>query len=463
MTSLNVPNEVLRSLIDHFPESSLLISKEDLIPYSFDATATFYHAPLAVLFPSSIEDILWVLKWAKSNHACILPRGSGTSLSGAAVPQKNSIVLSMTKWNKILETDPDNLTLLVEPGITTQVVQEEAAKYSLFYPPDPGSYKISTIGGNVGHNSGGIRGLKYGVTRNYVLGMEVVLPNGQVVWLGNKCVKDSAGYSLKDLFIGSEGTLGIVTKVLLRLIPKPQERQVILASFPTLEAASEATSAIIKAALIPSALEFLDQKTIECIEAYSPAGFPKESQAVLLIESDGHPQAVRDEITRINQVLKQYGPLEIKIAEDPKQQEQLWSARKVAFSALARKAPTVLLEDVTVPRSSLVQMIRKIQQISKTYAVEIAVYAHMGDGNLHPVFLGDESNKDLMEKVFRAMKEIFLYAIKLGGTITGEHGVGLAKKEFLAYQYKSEEFQLLKSIKKILDPENLLNPGKIFD
>ncbi|TFE72052.1 FAD-binding oxidoreductase [Methylacidiphilum caldifontis] len=463
MVSKEPTDEALRSLIDHFPKSSLLISKEDLIPYSFDATATFYQPPLAVLFPSSIADIQWILQWAKANHACILPRGSGTSLSGAVVPQKNSIVLSMAKWNKILEIDRNNLTILVEPGVTTQSVQEEADKLSLFYPPDPGSYKISTIGGNVGHNSGGIRGLKYGVTRNYVLGLEVILPTGQLLWLGNKCMKDSAGYSLKDLFIGSEGTLGIVSKVLLRLIPKPQERQVILASFSTLEAAAEATSAIINAALIPSALEFLDRKTIDCIEQYNPAGFPKESEAVLLIESDGHPQAVRDEIVCILKVLQLYNPLDIKIAEEPKEQEQLWKARKVAFSALARKAPTVLLEDITVPRSALAEMIRKIQQISSQYGVEIAVYAHMGDGNLHPVFLADEQNEDLMEKVYRAMKEIFLYAIKLGGTITGEHGVGLAKKEFLAYQYNKEEFQLLKSIKKILDPDNLLNPGKIFD
>ncbi|ACD83650.1 FAD-binding oxidoreductase [Candidatus Methylacidiphilum infernorum] len=456
-------DRALKSLTEYFPKDCLLLQKEDLIPYSFDATAIFQRLPLAVVFPRHVEDILWLLQWSKSNHVSIIPRGSGTSLCGGAVPAENSIVLSMAKWTKILEIDPANLTLLVEPGVTTQAIQQEAEKYSLFYPPDPGSYKISTIGGNIGHNSGGIRGLKYGVTRNYVMGMEVVIPRGQVLWLGNKCMKDSAGYSLKDLFIGSEGTLGIVTKILLRLLPKPKARRLIVASFRSLEKASEASSAIIASALIPSAMEFLDQKTIHCIEEYSAAGFPKESEAVLLIESDGHPEAVQEEIIQISNVIKKHEPLEIKIAEDSTQQEKLWSARKVAFSALARKAPTVLLEDITVPRNVLAQMIRQIQKISRENGVEIAVYAHMGDGNLHPVFLANEKDSQLMTKINKAMKEVFLYAIELNGTITGEHGVGLAKKEFLPFQYSKESLELLKEIKNVLDPDRLLNPGKIFD
>ena len=330
--------------------------------------------------------------------------------------------------DSIIELDKANLTMLVEPGVTTLAVADAATAAGLFYPPDPGSMRISTIGGNVAENSGGLRGLKYGVTRNYVMGMEVVLPQGEVMWLGNKCVKDVAGYSLKDVFVGSEGTLGVITKVLLRLIPKPQAKKTMVATFAQMDRAAEAVSAIIAAQVIPCTLEFLDRTTIHCVEDYAKIGLPLDCEALLLMETDGHPAVVAEEAAAMERICKESGALEVRVARDDAEGTKLASARRAAFSALARVSPTTILEDATVPRSELAKMIRFVEGIAKKYRLKIGTFGHMGDGNLHPTFLTDERNKDEMHRVEEAFKEIFDEAIRLGGTITGEHGIGLAKK-----------------------------------
>ena len=365
--------------------------------------------------------------------------------------------------NRLLEVDARNFTLRAEAGVLTQAIYDAADGAGLFYPPDPGSMKVSTIGGNVAENSGGLRGLKYGVTRDYVMGLEVVLASGEVCHLGNKCVKDVAGYSLKDLFIGSEGTLGIVTEVLLKLVPRPAARQTLLATYSRMDAAAGTVSAIIAAGIVPCTLEFLDSKTIRCVEEFAHVGLPLDAEALLLAEVDGHPAAVADEAARIRGICSENGATSVRLAADAAEAGRLATARRSAFSALARMRPTTILEDATVPRSELANMIRFIQETGARHGLEIATFGHFGDGNLHPTFLTDERNRDEMRRVEAAMKEIFGHALSLGGTITGEHGVGLAKKPFLRDQIGDGSLALLKQVKRTLDPENLLNPGKIVD
>jgi glycolate oxidase len=365
--------------------------------------------------------------------------------------------------DRIVELDKANLTMLVEPGVTTLAVADAATAAGLFYPPDPGSMRISTIGGNVAENSGGLRGLKYGVTRNYVMGMEVVLPQGEVMWLGNKCVKDVAGYSLKDVFIGSEGTLGVITKVLLRLIPKPQAKKTMVATFAQMDRAAEAVSAIIAAQVIPCTLEFLDRTTIHCVEDYAKIGLPLDCEALLLMETDGHPAVVAEEASAMERICRECGAMEVRVAKDDAEGTKLASARRAAFSALARVSPTTILEDATVPRSELAKMIRFVEQIAKKYQLKIGTFGHMGDGNLHPTFLTDERNKEEMHRVEEAFKEIFDEAIRLGGTITGEHGIGLAKKSFLPKFAGNAQMEVMRTLRKSLDPNGILNPGKMFD
>lgn len=442
---------------------NILTAREDLIPYSFDGTAALQKLPACVLFVSSSDQVSAILKLANRAGFPIVTRGSGTGLSGGSIPSEGAVILCTVRMDKILELDKANLTMLVEPGVTTLAVADAASGAGLFYPPDPGSMKISTIGGNVAENSGGLRGLKYGVTRNYVMGMEVVLPDGEIVWMGNKCVKDVAGYSLKDLFIGSEGTLGVITKVLLRLIPKPQAKKTMVATFSRMDQAAEAVSAIIAAQIIPCTLEFLDRTTIHCVEDYAKIGLPLDCEALLLMESDGHPAVVAEEAGSMERICREQGAMEVRVAKDDVEATRLASARRAAFSALARVSPTTILEDATVPRSELARMIRFVEDIAKKYKLRIGTFGHMGDGNLHPTFLTDERNKEEMHRVEEAFHEIFDEAIRLGGTITGEHGVGFAKKSFLPKFAGSGQMHLMRAFRQALDPGKILNPGKMFD
>jgi glycolate oxidase len=444
-------------------EKDVLTAKEDLIPYSFDGTAALQAMPSCIVFAKTSAEVAAILKLANETKTPVVTRGSGTGLSGGSLPTPNCIVLCLVKMDKILEVDRANLTMLVEPGVTTVTIADAAAAADLFYPPDPGSMKISTIGGNVAENSGGLRGLKYGVTRNYVMGLEVVLPNGEVASIGNKCVKDVAGYSLKDLFIGSEGTLGVITKVLLRLIPKPAAKKTMVATFGQMDQAAEAVSAIIAAQVIPCTLEFLDRTTIHCVEDYAKVGLPLNCEALLLMESDGHPAVVADEAAQMQRICQEKGALEVRAAKDDAEATRLATARRSAFSALARVAPTTILEDATVPRSELARMIRFVEGVAKKYKLRIGTFGHMGDGNLHPTFLTDERNKDEMHRVEEAFKEIFDEAIRLGGTITGEHGVGLAKKSFLPKFAGDAQMRVMRELRRALDPNGILNPGKMFD
>ena len=453
----------LNKLRDIVGAENVLTSREDLIPYAFDGTAAMKEMPGSVVFAVSTEQISAVLKLANDTETPVVTRGSGTGLSGGSVPAADCIVLCTVKMGAILEVDAANLTMTVEPGVTTIQIAEAAEKAGLFYPPDPGSMKISTIGGNVAENSGGLRGLKYGVTRNYVMGMEVVLPDGEVMRLGNKCVKDVAGFSLKDVMIGSEGTLGVITKVLLRLIPKPAAKKTMVATFDAMDAAAQTVSDIIAAQIIPCTLEFLDRTTIHCVEDFAKVGLPLDCEALLLMETDGHPAAVAEEAAKMEELAKANGAKEVRVAKDDAEATQLATARRSAFSALARLAPTIILEDATVPRSELAHMIRFVAEVAKKYELKIGTFGHMGDGNLHPTFLTDERNEAEIHRVHEAFKEIFDEAIRLGGTITGEHGIGLAKKEFLPKFAGAAQMRVMRELRKALDPKGILNPGKMFD
>ncbi len=456
-------NDTLARLRGIVGAENILTAKEDLIPYSFDGTAAMQQMPGCVAFATTTEQVSQTLKLANQTKTPLVTRGSGTGLSGGSLPSTDCLVLCLTKMNRILELDRANLTILVEPGVTTLAVSDAATTAGLFYPPDPGSMKISTIGGNVAENSGGLRGLKYGITRNYVMGLEVVLPDGEVLWTGNKCVKDVAGYSLRDLFIGSEGTLGVITKVLLRLIPKPAAKKTMVATFAQMDAAAQCVSDIIAAQIIPCTLEFLDRTTIRCVEDFAKVGLPLDCEALLLMETDGHPAAVVEEAAKMEELARKAGALEVRVAKDDAEANKLATARRSAFSALARLSPTTILEDATVPRSELAKMIRFVAEIARKYNLRVGTFGHMGDGNLHPTFLTDERNKDEMHRVEEAFKEIFNEAIRLGGTITGEHGVGVAKKSFLPKFAGDAQMRVMRELRRALDPNGILNPGKMFD
>ncbi|MBK8091966.1 MAG: FAD-binding protein [Verrucomicrobiaceae bacterium] len=441
----------------------VLTRDEDVLPYSFDGTATLKQRPGAVVFPLTTEEVAACVRLARQHGIAVVTRGSGTGLSGGSVPLAGCLVLCLVRMDRLIELDEKNLTLRAQSGVITKEIDDACAKVGLFYPPDPGSMKISTIGGNVAENSGGLRGLKYGVTRDYVMGIEVVLPDGTVTFLGNKCVKDVAGYSMKDLFVGSEGTLGIITEVLLKVLPRPQARQTMLALYDSMEQAAETISAIIAAKIIPCTLEFLDRMTVGCVEDFAKMGLPTDVEAVVLMETDGHPVVVAEEAARMMELARANGAREVRAASNEQEGAKLAAARRSAFSALARVRPTTILEDVTVPRSELARMVRYISDVAARHRLQIGTFGHLGDGNLHPTFLTNERDHEEMHRVEAALEEIVAETLRLGGTVTGEHGVGLAKKGFIKRQLGEGSYELMRTIKRALDPQSLLNPGKIFD
>jgi glycolate oxidase len=460
---MGMPDNILSELRNIVGNANVLTASEDLIPYSIDGTAALRQMPECVVLPHSTEQVSALLKLANRTKTPVVTRGTGTGLSGGSLPVPNGIVLCLVKMDKLLELDRANLTLHAEAGATTQAISDAATAAGLFYPPDPGSMKISTIGGNVAENSGGLRGLKYGITRNYVMGLEVVLPDGEIMQTGNKCVKDVAGYSLKDLFVGSEGTLGVITQVLLRLIPAPAAKRTLLATYAQMDEAAQTVSDIIAAQIIPCTLEFLDRTTIQCVEDHARVGLPLDCEALLLMETDGHPAAVEEEAARMVAIAQQNNARDVRMAQNDAEAIRLAVARRNALSALARVSPTTILEDATVPRSELAKMIRFVEAVGKKYNLRIGTFGHMGDGNLHPTFLTNERNAEEMHRVEAAAREIFDEAIRLGGTITGEHGVGVAKKAFLPKFAGAAQMRVLRQFRQVLDPHGILNPGKMFD
>lgn len=457
-----ISDTVKMKLKDIFGKTALLDSTEDRISYSYDGTPLVSGLPDAIVIPTSVEQLSLLMKLANEEKFAVVPRGSGSGLSGGSIPSENSVVLLMSRWNKVVELDKNNLTAWVEPGVITGQFQSLVEAQGLFYPPDPGSSQICTLGGNVAENAGGLRGLKYGVTKNYVLGFEVVLPDGEVMHIGGKNMKDVAGYNLKDVLIGSEGTLGIFTKILLKLIPLPQFSRTLLGFYDSIAGAAETVSAITAARIMPAMLEFLDNATIRAVEDFAHLGLDKNTGAILLVEVDGPRSAVEEDAAAIEAICMKSGAKSVRVAKNEAEGTKLKAARKSAFAALARIRPTTILEDATVPRSELVTMVDFINGIAKKHDIQIGTFGHAGDGNLHPTGLTDERDKAEINRVESAFDEIFRKAVDLGGTITGEHGVGLAKKKFLESLYDTPFIRLMKTTKEMLDPNCVLNPGKII-
>lgn len=439
-----------------------LSDPESLACYGYDSTPELESRPSVVLLPGSQAEVMRVLELCHGSGVRVTPRGSGTNLSGGSISCDGGVVLQTSRMNRILEIDQENLTATVEPGVVTSALHREVEAQGLFYPPDPGSMNISTMGGNVAENSGGLRGLKYGVTANYVMGMQTVLADGALLKTGGKVVKDVAGYNLNQLLVSSEGTLGIFTEITVKLIPKPKHKKTMLVHFPALEQAALTVSHIIAARIIPATLEFLDRVTIKCVEEYAHVGLPLDVDAVLLIEVDGHPAQVEEEAAGIREICERHGCSFFQTAASPEEALKLATARRVALSALARLRPTTILEDATVPRSALAPMVKLIQETAKKYDLVIGTFGHAGDGNLHPTCLTDERNRDEIGRAHQAFAEIFEATIAMGGTITGEHGVGVAKKKYLPRLVGEAGIKVMRGIKSALDPQGILNPGKIF-
>ena len=453
---------LIQDLQEAIGVEKVLTSLEDRIAYSYDGTFE-QDLPDVAILPESNEDVAAILRLAQEYDVPVVPRGMASGLAAASVPFGGGIVLSLTKMNRILEIDEENHTVRVEAGAITADVEAAVEEFGLFYPPDPSSNEQSTIGGNIACNAGGPRCLKYGVTGDYVMGLTVVLADGQVLRTGGKAIKNVVGYDLNALFVGSEGTLGVITEALLRLTTKPRAVRTARAEFPALEDASRTVNAILDAGVVPATLEMMDETAITCIEEAMGLGLPLDVEAMLIIETDGSDEeTVLREIETVARVCRESGAREVIIAKSEEEREQLWRARRSVSPSLARKAPNKLGEDITVPRSAIPEAVRRIKAISAHYGLPIVIFGHAGDGNLHPNILFDKRNEEEWKKVQQIVGEIFQVALDLEGTLSGEHGVGTLKRPYMEQALGSLSLDVQRRIKGALDPHGILNPGKVL-
>lgn len=437
--------------------TKILTDPQDTACYAYDASNLECN-PSAVLFADSAENIAAILKAANRYKTAVTPRGAGTSVAGGAVPTAGGVILNLSKMDRILEIDEENLTATVQPGVVTYDLHQTVEKMGLFYPPDPGSVRMSTIGGNVAVNAGGPHCFKYGVTKDYVLGMEVVLPDGKIIRFGGKYIKDVSGLNLGSLFIGSEGILGIITEITLRLIPLPQTQYTALAVYKSLQAASDTVSAIVKNKIVPATMELMDQDTMKIIEQARHLDLPVHAAASLLIAVDGATSQVESEIGLIEKICKNNGATAVEIAKDVQQQERLWEGRRSANGAMSQSCKALIVEDACVPRNKLTAMIVKMKEIANTYHFSCPVMGHSGDGNVHPHLLLQELTAEEWQRADMAVDEILKAAIELGGTVTGEHGIGIHKRKYMKWQFSPDTLELMKTLKVTLDPNHILNP-----
>jgi glycolate oxidase len=453
---------IIRQLRDIVGQEGVLTSPEDMVAYSFDSTFA-EHRPDVVVLPTTTDQVSRVLALAHQKRLAVVPRGMASGLAAASVPFDGGIALSLTRLNRILEIDEENMTATVESGIVTADLQAEVEKRGLFYPPDPSSIKQSTIGGNIACNAGGPRCLKYGITGDYVLGLKVVLADGRVLETGGKAIKDVVGYDLNSLFVGSEGTLGVITEALLRLTVKPKYVRTARAEFLALDDAARTVNAILSAGIVPATLEMMDETAIACIEEAMELGLPLDVEAILIIEADGSDEdAVVREIEAAAHICRENGARDVSVAKDEDERASLWQARRSVSPSLARKAPNKLGEDITVPRSAIPEAIRRIKAISAKYGLPIVVFGHAGDGNLHPNILFDKRDPDQWHKIEPIVGEIFGTALDLEGTLSGEHGVGTLKRPYVEQALGSVSIDVQRSLKQALDPLDILNPGKVL-
>ena len=452
--------EVKQALIDIVGEKNYTDSLIDMVSYSYDASE-HSHRPSCGVWPETTEQVSEILKLANREEIPVIPRGAGTGLSGMAVPSKGGIVLDLNHMNKILRISIEDRLAVVQPGVVYADLEKALASDGFFFPPDPASGKVATLGGNVATNAGGVKGAKYGTTRDYVLGLQVVLPDGRIMRSGSMAMKSVSGYDLTRLFVGSEGTLGVVTEITLKINPKPTANSTALATFDDLQDAGRAVSQIMYSGIVPSVLEILGKHTILAINQNTDLNLP-EVDAMLLAETDGYTQEETDyQIQKVIDVFKKNNPKEVKQAASEEEAAELWKARKSAYAVLARIKTHFVLEDVTVPMAKVADLLKGVESIAEKRNLQIATFGHAGDGNLHPQILYDGYDPEQVKRMEAASADLFQLAIDLGGTLTGEHGIGLSKAPFMGLEHDPVAMEVMRSIKKMLDPNNILNPGKM--
>ena len=455
-----IPQKIIEELIGVVGERFVLYAPEDLIVFEYDGSqATGY--PEVVVVPGSAEEVAQTVKIAHREGIPVVPRGAGTSISGGALASIGGILLPLTRLKKVLEVDTENLIAVVEPGLVNVDLSAAVSQFGLFYAPDPSSQKACTIGGNVSENAGGPHCLSYGVTTNHVLGLEVVLHNGDMMWVGGK-VRDVPGYDLTGAIVGSEGTFVVVTKVIVRLMPKPESVKTLLAVYDDPIDATNTVSAVIGAGIIPAALEMIDNVVIRAVEKVIKAGFPMDAGAVLLIEVEGLEESTREEASAIEEICKANKATLVRAADDPAERERLWAGRKSAFGALGSVAPNYYIVDGVVPRSKLPEVMKKIEEIFSRYQVLAGNVFHAGDGNLHPIILFDEHEPGVKERVIKAGGEVMRTCIDVGGALTGEHGIGVEKQMYMPWAFTQEDMDAMKRLRAAFNPKATFNPGKIF-
>ena len=449
--------QVLRNIVGDENFTDNLI---DLIAYSKDASE-HKHRPKAAVWPFKAEQISQILKLANKKRFPVIARGAGTSLAGLAVPQQGGLILDLSRMNKILDINIEDRIAVVQPGVVYADLERKLTPLGFFFPPDPASGSVSTLGGNVATNAGGIKGAKYGTTKDYVLALEVVLPDGRILHTGSKCMKSSSGYDLTKLFVGSEGTLGIFSEITLKINPKPPLSSTATATFENIEDAGRAVSEIMHSGILPSALEIVDRQTLRAINQNTDLNLP-EVEAILVAETDGYTREETDfQLVKITEIFKKNRASAVKKASTAEEAEALWTARKTAYGVMARINNTLTVEDLSVPISKVPEMLKAISELARKYDLQIPTVGHAGDGNLHPVISFDRTNLDEVRRVEEASAELFDTVIRLGGTLTGEHGIGLAKIPFMHMEHDSVSMELMQSLKTLLDPNNILNPGKM--
>jgi len=447
-----------RSLVG---EDWFLTAPEDLATYSYDAFIKEFQ-PDAVILPADRAEISKMMRVASREKINIIPRGAGTNLCGNTVARQGGIVLDLNRLNKIIEIDTANLCAVVQPGVINADLQKAAAQFGLMFGPDPASMMACTIGGNVALNAGGPRALKYGVTRDNLLGLEVVLTSGDIIRTGGKTIKNVTGYDLTRLLCGSEGTLGIITEIIAKLVAVPPQRKTFLASFASLYDVARSVSSIIGSAIIPAALELMEKVLIDLVKNYAGLIFPEDAEAVLLIEIDGDEDSIQSMSHRITEICFEENALRVDSASTPKEAERLWQARRAVGPAARMARPLVFSEDATVPVSKLPDIIQKIAELRQKHRLMVGVLAHAGDGNLHPIFMADMNDTDEMERLEQFIQEMYEATIAMGGTLSGEHGIGIAKAKYMPLEYNAAAIEIMRGIKKVFDPHNILNPGSFL-
>ncbi len=452
--------------IKHFQsivgEENFYTDKAHLISYSYDATREKYR-PEGVIFPRDEKEISEILKYCNEKNIKIVPRGAGSGFTGGALPAEGGIVLAMEKhMNKILEIDMENLVAVVQPGVINMDLQNEVEKRGLFYPPDPASQDYSTLGGNVSENAGGMRAAKYGITKDYVMALRAVLPNGEIIRAGKRTIKDVAGYNIAGILIASEGTLAVITEITLRLLPKPKLQKTAMGVFPSIESAMNAVYKSLASGVTAVAMEFLDNLTIRAVEEKHKKGLPVDAGAILISDIDGNvPEEIEFQMEALKRSFMENGCSEFRIAKDDAEAKNIWFARRNASQSITIYGSKKLNEDITVPRSKLPKLLEAIADVSKKYGVKVPCFGHTGDGNVHTNVMVDASDPEQVKIGHDAIEEIFRITVRLGGTLSGEHGIGLSKAPFMNIAFCDAEMELFRSIKKAFDPNNILNPGKM--